>query len=408
MMVTKIALIGARLSTNLGGPSLLVSTKTALSYVLPNAEYTLLVPVSDYESDIKLAPKYGVKVVAFFRAVWLPFVALLRRFTGILIGPALAKDVIRTLEQADIIVDIWGIAFSDAIVSNTFRHNLAGGFNFVLGKMLGKPIIKYTASLGPFCHKWNRIFSKLYLGNFADFILARDKTSYQYIKELGIKTPMLTVPDTAFLLQWRECDESRHYATIRKENPLIGLSISFQVRNRARDGASYLRTMEDFVKYLIEKYSAHIVIMPNELSETANDDTRIGKEICDKVNDGRCELLYIDNLLAQEIKGVIGQCDVIIASRYHTIVAALSLGIPTLAIGWHHKYVGVLELFKQEHWLFNIEDFEFEDLVKMFEKFWNNREKTREVILRYLPDVRERIAMGAKEVHKIISTKIKQ
>ena len=407
-MVRKIALIGARLSTNLGGPSLLVSTKMALSTVFPDADYTLFVPTDSYESDKMLAPRYGVKVLPFYRTKWLPLLALLRRWTKVLTGSASSKATITALEEADVIIDIWGILFADQIVSNTFRSGLAGGFKFVLGKMLGKPVIKYTADLGPFNYKWNRIFSKLYLGHFVDLILVRDKTSYKCVEELGIKTPILTVPDTAFLLQPCESKESEFYAALRKEGPLIGLSVSFQARNRASDPAIYLTTMKEFVKYLIAKYSAHVVVIPNEVSETAANDARIAEEIRAEVADDCCEALHIDSLLAQEIKGVINQCDVIVASRYHTIVAALSLGIPTLAIGWHHKYMGVLEFFKQEHWLCDIKDLELEDLIKKFEALWNNREKVRETILSYLPDVKERIAAGARETRKIISEKSKR
>ena len=63
--VKKIALIGARLSTNLGGPSLLAATRMVLSDVFPEAEYTLFVPERDFPRDRGLASKYGVKVLPF-------------------------------------------------------------------------------------------------------------------------------------------------------------------------------------------------------------------------------------------------------------------------------------------------------------------------------------------------------
>ncbi|MHC4537520.1 MAG: hypothetical protein ACYS6K_26600, partial [Planctomycetota bacterium] len=85
-MTTKIAFIGAKLSTNLGGPSLLVSTKMALSDVFPNAEYTLFVPANSYESDRALAPRYGVKVAPFYLTKWFLPIALLRRWSKILVG----------------------------------------------------------------------------------------------------------------------------------------------------------------------------------------------------------------------------------------------------------------------------------------------------------------------------------
>jgi len=405
MRVRKVVLIGARLSTNLGGPSLLVSTKMVLSNVFPNAEYTLFVPPTDYESDINLAPRYDVSVAPFYCNKWVLLLAFLRRCTRVLFGSASAKATIRILEQADIIVDIFGIMFTDKLGGKTFRSRMAGGRTSLISKVLGKPVIKYTSSLGPFNYKWNRIFAKVYLGHFTDLILARDDASCREVKQLGIKTPVFTVPDTAFLLPVYESRESQRYAALHRDSPLIGLSVSFQARNRVSHSVNYVAIMVDFVHYLIVKYGARVVVLPNELSKTTNDDCRIAEEICAKVNNDHCDMLYTDNLLAQEIKGVIKQCEAIVASRYHTIVAALSLGIPTLAIGWHHKYAGVLRLFNQERRLCNIEELKFEDLVDKFEALWNERDHVRKTITGFLPDVQERILAGAKEAYAIGSAK---
>ena len=184
--------------------------------------------------------------------------------------------------------------------------------------------------------------------------------------------------------------------------------MSYQAQNRASDPEKYLSIMADFINYLIVEYGAHVLVIPNELSGNAKDDTRIAEQICVKVSNNGCEVVYVDNLLAQEIKGVINQCEVIVASRYHTIVAALSLGIPTLGIGWHHKYVGVLGLVGQEHRLCNIEKLEFEDLVEKFEDLWKNRKEIRKRIARLLPDTKEQIAAGAREVHNIALAKSKR
>lgn len=404
-MGTKIALIGARLSTNLGGPSLALSTQKALNTFFHDADYTLFVPPNSYEADNVLAPRYDVEIAPFCMSRWSPFLALIRRCTGILVGPPSVKATIKALEETDVIIDIWGILFADALDRNTFRSRMSGGFRFILGKILGKPVIKYTSDLGPFNFKWNRIFAKLYLGFFIDLILARDEASRQYVEMLGAKRPILTVPDTAFLLPSTESKQSKYYETLRKGIPLIGLSVSFQARNRANDPTSYLKITADFVDYLIKEYGAHVVLIPNELSDGINDDMKIAEEICAKVDDEGCKVLCTNNMLAQEIKGVINHCEAVVAARYHTIVAALSLGIPTLAIGWHHKYRGLLQLFNQEHRLCEIEKFTLEDLVEKFEDLWNNREEIRKTIASRLPDIENQIIAGASKVYNLVSTK---
>ena len=43
-------------------------------------------------------------------------------------------------------------------------------------------------------------------------------------------------------------------------------------------------------------------------------------------------------LSAAQVKSVIGSCDILLSSRYHALIAALSQQVPAVAIGWSHKY----------------------------------------------------------------------
>jgi colanic acid/amylovoran biosynthesis protein len=413
----KIALIGARLSTNFGGPSLFVSTRAVLNQVFRNAEYTLLVPSAYYQADTKLSPKYDVKVAPFYKGKALLAFALLKRITGRVTGSSSVKATLMAIEDCDVIIDIRGLIYQGSRTRTAWRRifgpilrGFRGGINeacrFAVNRILHKPVVKYTSSLGPFDLKWSRIFARLYFGYFTDLILARDEASFHEIEKLRIKTPVLLVPDTAFLLPACESKESERYATLGGTIPLIGVSVSYQARNRAPASVDYIEIMADFVNYLIAKHHVHIVLIPNELTGGRDDDRLVAESILARVKSDHCDVLNTEELLAQEMKGLISRCEVIVAARYHTIIAALSLGIPTLAVGWHHKYAGVLRLFKQEDRVCNIEALALDDMVEKFEVLWDGREEIRKAIKGALPDVEYRIRTGAKAVHDIVSAKL--
>ncbi len=395
-MNKKISLVGARLSDNFGGPSLLVSTKIALSRFFPSYEYTLFVPYRNYSDDKLLAPHYDIIVAPYINSKYLLLTALWKNIFGCLYGRTIFRNIIHTFSQSDAIIDTWGIFFADTLGSNSFKSRMAEGVSYILGKILGKKVVKYTADSGPFYSRWNRFFARLYFHYFIDLILARDETTKQEIINLGVRTPILVVPDTAFLLPVQETSATKQYAKLHKQGPVVGLSISYQARNRKSKNKSYLDVMAEFVAYLIERYNASVLLLPNELSKGQNDDLKVAVEIDKKVSNDRCIVIKTNTLLAQELKGIINQCDVMVACRYHSIVASLSLGIPTLAIGWHHKYEGVLKLFQQQERVCNIETLNIGDLIRQFEDLWENREEIGNTIKHYLPGVKEKIFNGAE------------
>jgi len=45
------------------------------------------------------------------------------------------------------------------------------------------------------------------------------------------------------------------------------------------------------------------------------------------------------------LKGILGAATVVISSRYHALISAMSQGVPVVATGWSHKYATLLEDF---------------------------------------------------------------
>lgn len=390
-----------------------VSTKAVLDQVLGACEYTLLVPSRYYDVDRPLAQRYGIRVGPFYNGSALFWCAALRRLTGMLIGPAVAKETVRILEESDLILDIRGIIFPGRGVRRSWRRlfgrfllGFTGGLQetmrFAANKLVNKPVVKYTSSLGPFNFKWAAAFARLYLGRFTDLILARDVRSVQEIEQLGIRTPVVQVPDTAFLLPSRTSPESERCAEIRRQRPLIGLSVSYQVRNRAPASVDYVGIMARFTQHLIDRLGAHVLLIPNERAMGRDDDRQVAEAVFEQVDRARCEIIDTDELLAPELKGIIGECDAVVAARYHTIVASLSLGIPTLAVGWHHKYAGVFELFHQENRVHDVTDLTFDDLVRQFDQLWDQRQSIRRTLLNALPGVQDGVLEGARSVRRYV------
>ena len=398
----KVLLFGPRLCRNLGGPSLLNSTIDVLKDKFEKIEFHYISPTSedleerdkfDFQIDY-LESSYGRKLLP---------AALLKRLFHISLGPEDVKNVMDLMEDVDVLIDFRGIEFADTLNANSFQNRVLRRSHWITAKLFKLKVIKYTSDYGPFTETWNRIFAKWYLNRFVDLIFVRGETSQKLLSELGVKTPRYVFPDTAFLLKMESSDFSKKLLEYGKKQPVIGLSVSFMASRHSGDRYQYIKTMARFSDYMIEKYGARVVLIPNEFSEKiSKDDLRIAQEIHYIINEQTNSELVDKDFPAKKMKGIIGELDILVAARYHSIIAGLSQGVPVLALGWHHKYHDVMKLVKQQDHVCSVFDYSVENLIKAFDRLWNQRLSSKEQITSRLPIIFDEVRRSGEILHEFL------
>jgi len=81
------------------------------------------------------------------------------------------------------------------------------------------------------------------------------------------------------------------------------------------------------------------------------------------------------------------------------------MGVPTFALGWHHKYAGILSLFGQERRMCEIASLRGDELLRQFDELWQQRAEVRERILAGLDDVKARIYAAAEQAAALLPKK---
>ena len=106
-------------------------------------------------------------------------------------------------------------------------------------------------------------------------------------------------------------------------------------------------------------------------------------------------------MTCQELKNEIASCEVLVASRYHSCVAGLSAGVPTLVIGWHWKYEELLTLYGQEEWVLPTELCGKDILITKFTDFWRNRKAIKKELIETGINVYKECFEKGKEMFQI-------
>lgn len=392
-----ILLIGAPLSSNFGGPSLFISVLSVFDNIFNEKKYTF---VTTLKEDMKFADESGLSIVLAVPVKNLILSALIKKYLKADIGSQQVRCLIKNYLNADIVIDIWGIGFSDSLNKNTFRSSLFSGGRFLVGKLFGKPVIKYTSDLGPFESFWNRYFSRFYFNRTVDLILARNEITKKRLLDIGVKTPIKVCPDTAFILKPQDSPFAEKLSKERQLRPLIGLSVSHMAARQSGNPEEYVEKMAMLADYAISKTDARIYFVPNELStDQLRDDVHFSHLVIDKMKKNESgEIIPVEKYTAQQIKGIIGQFDIVVASRYHTIVACLSQAIPVLAVGWHTKYDEIMKLFGIENYVCDVKSNTLEELKIYFDEIWNSRDTIVMKIKNKINSVERNIYQCAEEV----------
>ena len=139
---------------------------------------------------------------------------------------------------------------------------------------------------------------------------------------------------------------------------------------------------------------AQLLIVPHEIlppGEERPDDRYLCGLLADMLA-GPDVVAVTTDRTAEDLKAMIGACDLMLGSRFHALIAALSSGVPSVAVGWAHKYPELLGEFGMERLVFDHDALTPDALVQAVLDVWDARVAYRAEINERLPDVKARSA----------------
>jgi colanic acid/amylovoran biosynthesis protein len=294
-----------------------------------------------------------------------------------LISDPLVK-FIKTIDNADIVIACGGgyLRTSSGSLNSLYILFLTG-LNFSVGYFLNKPVYLYSQSVGPVYGKLQQKVLQYFL-NKASLIILREKISYDYIKDLKIKSKFLLSSDAAFLLKnytkGSSASSLPETLTLNKNKINIGTTVRNWF-NDPKDQDEYENTMAAFFDILIRKYSINIFYIPQVIAKQFDDDDRKSANRVRELMVYKTSFYIIsDNLHPFQLIKLVGKMDYFVGTRMHSNIYALINGVPTLAIEYEYKTRGIMEDLDLEEFVFSINDLSSEALFDKFSTMMLNRE----------------------------------
>jgi len=377
--------------------------------------------------------------------------ASIRKLLRLNIDSLVKRGLLKEYYEADLIVDLSMDHLNDNFgIIPVLDHTR----DILLGRTFNKPVVIYAQSIGPYNGRFASWIARIGL-NQATLITIREDISRSWLEKIGVKKPPIHVTaDPAFHLEPAENERIKEFfsrANINTSKPIIGIAVLEGLLLRTQSWKGHKRfvwSVYQFLRYLFPerlflailkmvgntKYYGNLrsstrdnaisatakladflsteldatvlllphVIMPEGIAEGQRDARNTVNEVHEIVSNKARIIPFSARYTAEDIKGIVGQCDMVISAKMHVAIAATSQCIPTLVIGAHPKFKGVMRTLGMEEWV--CESFSAETMIAQAQNLWQQRTRVKETLNKTIPNAKEQALNNAKLASELITS----
>ena len=176
-----------------------------------------------------------------------------------------------------------------------------------------------------------------------DLLTTRDQLTFDYLKQInGLARQTEVCADVAFGLVPALQRPTPPFGD--QERPCVAVSISKGLhRWCALTAAEHRAAWLILLNHILDHWHANVVIIPH-VQEGYGDDRQLATDLHRATGFDPRIWVAAEDHSADEYKGIISQCDLVIAERMHAAIAGLSCEVPTAMVSYSLKVEGIAAL----------------------------------------------------------------
>lgn len=363
---------------NKGGPALALSLVHQISKYYEGVQFSFSVPRDEVEFELEKVwgKKYGFEVVRSVGGKHLvpPFRFLSGR-------NKVFREWVKCLKSSDVLLEMSAICYVGPPINNA-RGSVGRHILYWLAKFYHRPMIPWTQSYGPFSTWLIRLMAKIDLSS-NPIVLCRGEYCREAVQKLLPQIKAMSFPDVATVLPYDKNDGLRYISKNLTLNykSFVTVSPSAVLYSRSEGQGKnnkHINQMRELCLYIYSQ-GYDVVLVPHSLYPKKNTPNKCDYIVCEEVKACLSELENIhiikENLSPIELKSIISNAVSHIGARYHSVVAALSSGVPAVSLSWHPKYKDLMHTYDMENFVFDAINETNIDLLKLKvdEMFRNNQ-----------------------------------
>lgn len=333
----------------------------------------------------------------------------LRERTGMDAKALLGNDAeVQRMAEADLVIDLSG----DMLTEDYGPHVAYSHFlPLLLAEALGRKVFVCAQSIGPF--STTKPLARWVLDR-ADSVTIRDELTRKHLEKVALARAPLLTADLAFLLRpssAERVDEILATEGVPKSARLDGASVSQLCEKHFRNSHSSDESFTDLFAHCLDSYvqehGTHVVFISHVTGpRSEHDDRIIARAVRERMKHKSKAHVLQGDYRPDELKGVISRCETFVGCRMHANIAALSTGVPIVAIAYSHKAPGIMELFGQRPRALPVAELTEAKLDQALADLAANGDEIRKTLKTRLDDVKRQSARNIEIVGELVSRRV--
>ncbi len=333
----RILVTGLCMQGNKGGPAIALSLKDAIVRYRPDVDLVFSVPGGEeFQYEVEAAAQFRTTVIekVSLKNLFPPYLFLGGNFRR-------AKVWLRNLRSSAALMDMTAVSYVGPPTGRV-KSILNGRFTYwSIARILGVKFLPWTQSYGPFSTRLVRTLARIDLGS-VPVVFCRGEECKKRVLELLPHAKAESYPDVAVTLGADDGDldsfgswASQDYVTVSPSAVLYSKSGGVGIDN------NHVRALAEACRSQMDA-GLNIVLLPHTVRKINSVPNSCDAAVCRLIHSSIAQsdkLFLVENDYGpKELKRIISGAKIHVGGRYHSVVAALSTGVPCISISWHQKY----------------------------------------------------------------------
>lgn len=294
------------------------------------------------------------------------------------------RYAINKIKEADLVIGVGGGYIIGKPGWKSTISLIITLFEFWICKKIGKKVVLYSQSIGPFHNKFQLLLSK-YVLNSLDQITVRESISYHQLKQMKVDAPHIKKAyDAAFYFTARTKTRMKNYLMkhgVFFTKPVLGITVRKCFEDeRQKD---YEQSIVSCAYTAATEYGYKVVFIPHVTAPDQNDDDRnVQQSIRSHIKPHR-DIIYLnDRFTYQELKGIYDNLNLLIGTRMHSVIFSLTGFVPVIGLAYEPKTVGIMKQNQLEKWVLNVEEISKQNLLNLFKRLHKEQKNYKKYLLK--------------------------